>query len=182
MKLYKPWVWRENAIMYDHPSKVVHEPYPFYWYRETGNEIELVKQISAFCGVVQDWNHYVKEESFIYKVDGDILDIEEMYIDHRSWLTLGDIPYNPIDQISTFIWGNKKVQLSYTPDGQLFERKEWMNNQIVYKSNVEFKRVKDRYFAKLYENTDGVKTTKLYKTWHWAKGKPMITKKQYGTH
>jgi uncharacterized protein YcfL len=59
MKLSKPWVWRENAVIYTHPSQVIHEPYPFYWYRATGLQIELVKQVSKFCGIVQDWNEYI---------------------------------------------------------------------------------------------------------------------------
>lgn len=180
MKLYKPWVWRENAIMYDHPSKVVHEPYPFYWYRVTDLEIELVKQISKNCGVVQDWNHYVKPEPVTELIAVSV--IEDMYIDHRSWLTLGEVPIDPIDPITTFIWGNKKVQLSFTPDGKLLERKEWVNDQIKHNSWFGYALVKDRYFADRYYSSDGIACNKSPFGWNWTKGKPTIEKKQYEKH
>lgn len=176
MKLAKPWDWNENAIMYTHPSEVIHEPYPFYWYRVTGLQIELIKQVSKFCGVVQAVNEYVKEEEEV-----PVLSIEDMYLDRRSWLTLGEVPYDPIDQVENYIWGNKRVQLSFTPDGQLFERKEWINDQISSKSTFGYSKKKDRYFATHYQNADGVKCKKIDKGWEWISGKPLIEKK-YGKH
>ena len=176
MKLKKPWDWNNNAIMYNHPSEVVHERYPFYWYRVTGLQIELVKQVSKFCGIVQDWNEYIPDE--VVEIT-PTLSIEDMYIDRRSWLTLGEVPYDPIDQISVFNWGNKKVQLSFTPDGQLFERKEGVNDQISSRANFDYTMKKDRYFATRYKNSDGVECNKIDKGWNWISGKPVIEKK-YG--
>jgi hypothetical protein len=182
MKLSKPWVWRENAIIYTHPSQVIHQPYPFYWYRATGLQIELIKQVSKFCGIVQDWNEYIKPDPVQVVeavVEAPVLSVEEMYIDRRSWMTLGDVPYDPIDQIETYTWGNRRVQLSFTPDGQLFERKEWTNDQISFVSQYNYSKKKDRYFANYYKNSDGVECNKIDKGWNWITGKPIIEKK-YG--
>lgn len=176
MKLKKPWDWNNNAIMYNHPSEVVHERYPFYWYRVTGLKIELIKQLDKFCGVVQAENEYVPDE--VVDVT-PTLSIEDMYIDRRSWLTLGEVPFDPIDQISTFQWGNKKIQLSFTPDGQLFERKEWVNDQISSWAAMSYTKKKDRYFATRYKNSDGVECNKIDKGWNWITGMPIIEKK-YG--
>ena len=179
MKLSKPWVWRENAVIYTHPSQVIHEPYPFYWYRATGLQIELVKQVSKFCGIVQDWNEYVPEPIPVEAVEAPVLSVEEMYIDRRSWMTLGDVPYDPIDQIENYTYGNRRVQLSFTPDGQLFERKEWVNDQISFIAQYNYSKKKDRYFANYYKNSDGVECNKIDKGWNWITGKPIIEKK-YG--
>ena len=177
MKLSKPWVWRENAVIYTHPSEVIHEPYPFYWYRATGLQIELVKQVSKFCGIVQDWNEYIVEAAPVEATP--VLSVEDMYIDRRSWMTLGEVPYDPIDQIENYTWGNKRVQLSFTPDGQLFERKEWYYDQITFVSQYKYSKKKDRYFANYYKNSDGVECNKIDKGWNWITGKPLIEKK-YG--
>ena len=99
MKLAKPWVWREEAIIYTHPSEVIHQPYPFYWYRATGLQIELIKQVSKFCGIVQDWNEYIPEPKEVAAEETPVLSVEDMYIDRRSWMTLGEVPYDPIDQL-----------------------------------------------------------------------------------
>jgi hypothetical protein len=179
MKLSKPWVWRENAVIYTHPSQVIHEPYPFYWYRATGLQIELVKQVSKFCGVIQDCNYYVTEQSNVTEVEAPVLSVEDMYIDRRSWMTLGDVPYDPINQIENYTWGNKRVQLSFTPDGQLFERKEWYYDQITFVAQYNYSKKKDRYFANYYKNSDGVECNKIDKGWNWITGKPIIEKK-YG--
>jgi hypothetical protein len=179
MKLSKPWQWRENAIIYTHPSEVIHQPYPFYWYRASGLQIELVKQVSKFCGVIQDCNYYVTEQSNVTQVEAPVLSVEEMYIDRRSWLTLGEVPYDPIDQIENYTWGNRRVQLSFTPDGQLYERKEWTNDQISFVSQYNYSKKKDRYFANYYKNSDGVECNKIDKGWNWITGKPLIEKK-YG--
>jgi len=112
-------------------------------------------------------------------VDSIVTPVEEMYIDRRSWMTLGDVPFDPIDQISTFVWGTRKVQLSFTPDGQLYERKEWSNDQITFKSLFEYSKKKDRYFARHYSNSDGVDCYKHDGGWQWNAGKPLIEKK-YG--
>ena len=179
MKLSKPWVWRENAVIYTHPSQVIHEPYPFYWYRATGLQIELIKQVSKFCGIVQDWNEYIKPEPIpLEAVEAPVLSIQDMYIDRRSWLTLGEVPYDPIDQIENYTWGNKRVQLSFTPDGQLFERKEWVNDQIVYTAQFRYRKAMN-YSACSYRNSLGVVVIKDSLGWRWDSGKPLIEKK-YG--
>ena len=177
MKLAKPWDWNENAIMYTHPSEVVHEPYPFYWYRVTGLQIELIKQISKFCGVVQAVNEFLPTPKDLEAAP--VLSVEDMYIDRRSWLTLGEVPYDPIDQIENYTWGNKRVQLSFTPDGQLFERKEWINDQISSTAAFSYHKKKDRYFATHYQNSNGVKCRKVEKRWDWDSSKP-LTEKKYG--
>lgn len=179
MKLSKPWVWRENAIIYTHPSEVEHQPYPFYWYRATGLQIELVKQVSKYCGIVQDSNEYIKEPEIVQAEPVAISSVEDMYIDRRSWLTLGEVPYDPIDQLETYVWGNRKVQLSFTPDGQLFERKEWEYDQLTFVSQYSYSKKKDRYFATRYKNSDGVECNKIDKGWNWISGKPLI-EKRYG--
>jgi hypothetical protein len=176
MKLSKPWVWRENAVIYNHPSEVIHEPYPFYWYRATGLHIELVKQVSKYCGIVQDSNEYIVEAV----VEATpVLSVEDMYIDRRSWMTLGEVPYDPIDQIETYTWGNRKVQLSFTPDGQLYERKEWNYDQVTFVAQYSYSKKKDRYFANYYKNSYGVECNKIDKGWNWITGKPLI-EKRYG--
>jgi hypothetical protein len=179
MKLSKPWVWRENAIIYTHPSEVEHQPYPFYWYRVTGLQIELIKQIDKFCGVVQAVNEFIPTPKEVVVEDAPVLSVEDMYVDRRSWLTLGEVPFDPIDQIENYVWGNKRVQLSFTPDGQLFSRKEWINDQISSTAAFSYQKKKDRYFASCYVNSDGVHCQKIDKGWDWISGKPLIEKK-YG--
>lgn len=180
MKLAKDWIWKPEASIYEHSSQVVHYAYPFYWYRVYGNEIELIKQVSKFCGIVQDWNSLIEDHPLVAApVVEAVSSVEDMYIDRRSWLTLGEVPFDPIDQISTFIWGNRKVQLSFTPDGQLFERKEWYYDQPTYTARFGYSKKKDRYFATHYKNSDGVECNKIDKGWNWIAGKPVIEKK-YG--
>ena len=178
-KLRKPWDWRDCPIYYGSSLEWIKDQYefPFYWYRQQGKEIELVKQINRFCGVVQDSNTWVEIPA--PQVEAPVAPVEDMYLDRRSWLTLGEVPYDPIDQLSTFVWGEKKVQLSYTGDGQLYNRKEWVNDQLTYGSAMIYTRKKDRFFASHYWNTDGVECNKIEKGWNWIKGKPMIEKKQF---
>ena len=182
MKLLKNWQWREEAIIYTRAWDVVHQPYPFYYYLVDGLKIELRKQINKYCAVVQDENEFIPNPVIGLidnVVDSIVTPVEEMYIDRRSWMTLGDVPFDPIDQISTFVWGTRKVQLSFTPDGQLYERKEWSNDQITFKSLFEYSKKKDRYFARHYSNSDGVDCYKHDGGWQWNTGKPLIEKK-YG--
>lgn len=182
MKLAKPWDWNENAIMYTHQSEVVHEPYPFYWYRVTGLKIELIKQIDKFCGVVQAENEFIPSrpvEAIEVKQVDNIQSVDDMYIDRRSWLTLGEVVADPIDQISVFHWGNKKVELCFTPDGQLFTCKEYISEKLSYWAAIDYSKKKDRYFATRYKNSNGVECNKIEKGWNWISGKPVIEKK-YG--
>jgi hypothetical protein len=180
MKLAKPWHWNNNAIMYTHPSEVVHEPYPFYWYRVTGLHIEYIKQIDKYCGVVQAENDFIPTVVEVDPVEtAPTLSVDDMYVDRRSWLTLGEVVYDPIDQIENYVWGNRRVQLSFTPDGQLFERKEWTNDQISSWAHFNYVKKKDRYFAKQYKNIEGVEVVKIETGWNWISGKPVIEKK-YG--
>ena len=162
--------------MYTHPSEVVHEPYPFYWYRVTGLKIKLIKQINKFCGVVQAENEWIRDE--VIEVT-PTLSVEDMYIDCRSWLTLGEVVADPIDQISVFHWGDKKVELCFTADGQLFTCKEYISDKLSYWALFEYSKKKDRYFATRYKNSDGVECNKIEKGWNWISGKPVIEKK-YG--
>jgi hypothetical protein len=174
MKLAKPWDWRPNTPFYNHPSEVVHERYPFYWYRVTGLQIELVKQISLYFGVVQAENFYVDDKPAV-----NLSSTEDMYIDQRSWLTLGEYTHDPIDPISVFNWGDKKVELCFTPDGQLFTAKEWVKDKLTYWAALDYSKKKDKYFVNRYRNMQGVEAVKSDGTWNWISGKPVIDKK-YG--
>jgi hypothetical protein len=141
-----------------------------------GLKIELRKQINKYCAVVQDENEFIPNPVVpVY----DIPTTEDIYIDHRSWLTLGEVPHDPIDQISTFVWGTRKVQLSFTPDGKLFERREWLYDQPTYTAQFSYSKKKDRYFANHYKNSEGVECKKIDTGWDWISGKPLI-EKRYG--
>jgi hypothetical protein len=176
MKLLKNWQWREDAIIYTRACDVVQQPYPFYYYLVDGLNIELRKQINKYCAVVQDHNEFIPNPVVVAE---PIPTTEDIYIDHRSWLTLGEVPHDPIDQISTFVWGTRKVQLSFTPDGKLFERKEWSYDQPTYTAHFSYSKKKDRYFANHYKNSEGVECKKIDSGWDWISGKPLIEKK-YG--
>jgi hypothetical protein len=130
---------------------------------------------------VQDSNEYIVEAApeVVVVEPTAVSSVEDMYIDRRSWLTLGEVPFDPIDQIENYTWGNRRVQLSFTPDGQLYERKEWTNDQISFISQYSYSKKKDRYFATYYKNSDGVECNKIDKGWNWISGKPLI-EKRYG--
>jgi hypothetical protein len=177
MKLLKNWQWREDAIIYTRAWDVVHQPYPFYYYLVDGLKIDLVKQVSKYCGIVQDSNEFIPTQVAV--VAEPIPTTDDIYVDHRSWLTLGEVPHDPIDQISTFVWGTRKVQLSFTPDGKLFERREWSYDQPTYTAQFSYSKKKDRYFANHYKNSEGVECKKIDTGWDWISGKPLIEKK-YG--
>jgi hypothetical protein len=177
MKLLKNWQWREDAIIYTRAWDVVHQPYPFYYYLVDGLKIELRKQINKYCAVIQAENEFIPTPVAV--VAEPIPTTEDIYVDHRSWLTLGEVPHDPIDQISTFVWGTRKVQLSFTPDGKLFERKEWSYDQPTYTAHFSYSKKKDRYFANHYKNSEGVECKKIDSGWDWITGKPLIEKK-YG--
>jgi len=177
MKLLKNWQWREEAIIYTRAWDVVHQPYPFYYYLVDGLKIELRKQINKYCAVIQAENEFIPTPVAV--VADPIPTTEDIYVDHRSWLTLGEVPHDPIDQISTFVWGTRKVQLSFTPDGKLFERREWLYDQPTYTAQFSYSKKKDRYFANHYKNSEGVECKKIDTGWDWISGKPLIEKK-YG--
>lgn len=174
MKLRKEWIWKEEANFYEHMDQVVHYGYPFYWYRVYGNQIELMKQISKNCAVCQDWNEFITDDQVV-----ESLPVEDMYIDRRSWLTLGAVPVDPIEMISEFVWGNSKTRLEFTPDGQLYCVRNFVDDQLIYFGRYSYNKKKDRYFASAYENSQGVSAMKLSSGWEWQSGKPLITKK-YG--
>jgi hypothetical protein len=178
MKLLKNWQWREDAIIYTRAWDVVHQPYPFYYYLVDGLKIELRKQINNYCAVIQAENEFIPTPVAVSPVE-PIPTTEDIYVDHRSWLTLGEVPHDPIDQISTFVWGTRKVQLSFTPDGKLFERREWSYDQPTYTAQFSYSKKKDRYFANHYKNSEGVECKKIDTGWDWISGKPLIEKK-YG--
>lgn len=177
MKLAKEWIWKPEANIYEHSSQVVHYAYPFYWYRVYGNEIELVKQVSKNVGIVQDWNSLVEEKAEVHAEL--IASVEDMYIDHRSWLTLGEVVSDPIDQVAEFTWGDTTTKLEYTPDGQLYSVRHYVDGKIVYVGQYSYAKKKDRYFATRYQNSLGVECNKIEKGWNWIAGKPVIEKK-YG--
>lgn len=177
MKLSKEWIWKPEANIYEHSSQVVHYAYPFYWYRVYGNEIELVKQISKNVGIVQDWNSLIEDQPEIQAEP--IASVEDMYIDHRSWLTLGEVSSDPIDMVGEFTWGDTTTKLEYTPDGQLYSVRHYVDGKIVYVGQYSYAKKKDRYFATRYQNSLGVECNKIDKGWNWIAGKPVIEKK-YG--
>lgn len=177
MKLAKEWIWKPEANIYEHSSQVVHYAYPFYWYRVYGFEIELVKQISKNVGIVQDWNSLIEDKPEIQAEP--IASVEDMYIDHRSWLTLGEVSSDPIDMVGEFTWGDTTTKLEYTPDGQLYSIRHYVDGKIVYVGQYSYAKKKDRYFATRYQNSLGVECNKIDKGWNWIAGKPVIEKK-YG--
>lgn len=178
MNLRKPWIWKEAAEIYQHASEVVHRPYPFYWYRVYGNEIELIKQVSKFCGIVQDWNELVEEKP-VAPVETTETMATDMYVDHRSWLTLGEVVNDPIDMQTEFNWGNTTTKLTYTPDGQLYAIRHYIDGKIIYVGQYSYSKKKDKYFASTYQNSLGVECKKIDTGWEWIKGKPVI-EKRYG--
>ena len=177
MKLAKEWIWKPEANIYEHSSQVVHYAYPFYWYRVYGNEIELIKQISKNVGIVQDWNSLIEDKPEVQSEP--IASVEDMYIDPRSWLTLGEVSSDPIDMVGEFNWGDTTPKLEYTPDGQLYSIRHYVDGKIVYVGQYSYAKKKDRYFATRYQNSLGVECNKIDKGWNWIAGKPVIEKK-YG--
>ena len=178
MKLLKNWQWREEAIIYTRAWEVVHQPYPFYYYLVDGLKIELRKQVSKYCAVIQDENEFIPNPVVVSPVD-PIPTTEDIYVDHRSWLTLGEVPHDPIDQISEFTWGNATTKMEFTGDGKLYSIKQYLDGKIIYVGQFNYNKKKDRYFVSGYQNSLGVNCKKIDTGWDWISGKPLIEKK-YG--
>jgi len=178
MKLLKNWQWREEAIIYTRAWDVVHQPYPFYYYLVDGLKIELRKQINKYCAVIQDENEFIPNPVVVSPVD-PIPTTEDIYVDHRSWLTLGEVPHDPIDQISEFTWGNATTKMEFTGDGKLYSIRQYLDGKIIYVGQFNYNKKKDRYFVSGYQNSLGVNCKKIDTGWDWISGKPLIEKK-YG--
>ena len=108
--LRKPWQWRDCPIYYGSSLEWIKDKYefPFYWYRQIDKNIELVKQINRFCGVVQDWNEWVE---VIPKPQNDIPEVrppDENYLDRREWNTLGAYVKDPLPREVTIENGTTK--------------------------------------------------------------------------
>ena len=176
MKLLKNWQWREDAIIYTRAWEVVHQPYPFYYYLVDGLKIELRKQVNKYCAIVQDENEFIPNPVV---VSDTIPTTEDLYIDHRSWLTLGEVPNDPIDQISEFTWGNATTKMEFTGDGKLYSIRQYLDGKIIYVGQFNYNKKKDRYFVSGYQNSLGVNCKKIDTGWDWISGKPIIEKK-YG--
>jgi hypothetical protein len=176
MKLLKNWQWREEAIIYTRAWDVVHQPYPFYYYLVDGLKIELRKQVNKYCAIVQDENEFIPNPVV---VSDTIPTTEDLYIDHRSWLTLGEVPNDPIDQISEFTWGNATTKMEFTGDGKLYSIRQYLDGKIIYVGQFNYNKKKDRYFVSGYQNSLGVNCKKIDTGWDWISGKPIIEKK-YG--
>jgi len=178
MKLLKNWQWREDAIIYTRAWEVVHQPYPFYYYLVDGLKIELRKQVSKYCAVIQSENEFIPNPVVVSPVD-PIPTTEDIYVDHRSWLTLGEVPHDPIDQISEFTWGNATTKMEFTGDGKLYSIRQYLDGKIIYVGQFNYNKKKDRYFVSSYQNSLGVNCKKIDTGWDWISGKPLIEKK-YG--
>ena len=178
MKLLKNWQWREEAIIYTRAWDVVHQPYPFYYYLVDGLNIELRKQVSKYCAVIQDENEIIPNPVVVSPVD-PIPTTEDIYVDHRSWLTLGEVPHDPIDQISEFTWGNATTKMEFTGDGKLYSIRQYLDGKIIYVGQFNYNKKKDRYFVSGYQNSLGVNCKKIDTGWDWISGKPLI-EKRYG--
>jgi hypothetical protein len=176
MKLLKNWQWREEAIIYTRAWDVVHQPYPFYYYLVDGLKIELRKQVNKYCAIVQDENEFIPNPVV---VSDTIPTTEDLYIDHRSWLTLGEVPNDPIDQISEFTWGNATTKMEFTGDGKLYSIRQYLDGKIIYVGQFNYNKKKDRYFVSGHQNSLGVNCKKIDTGWDWISGKPIIEKK-YG--
>jgi hypothetical protein len=176
MKLLKNWQWREEATIYTRAWDVVHQPYPFYYYLVDGLKIELRKQVSKYCAVVQDENEFIPNPVVVADT---MPTTEDIYIDHRSWLTLGEVPHDPIDQISEFTWSNATTKMEFTGDGKLYSIRQYLDGKIIYVGQFNYNKKKDRYFVSGYQNSLGVNCKKIDTGWDWITGKPLIEKK-YG--
>jgi hypothetical protein len=182
MKLLKNWQWREDAIIYTRAWEVVHQPYPFYYYLVDGLKIELRKQVSKYCAVIQDENSFIEDQPVkeVSTVDTSSETMaSDIYVDHRSWLTLGEVPHDPIDQISEFTWGNATTKMEFTGDGKLYSIRQYLDSKIIYVGQFNYNKKKDRYFVSGYQNSLGVNCKKIDTGWDWITGKPLIEKK-YG--
>jgi hypothetical protein len=177
MKLLKNWQWREDAIIYTRAWDVVHQPYPFYYYLVDGLKIELRKQVSKYCAVVQDENEFIPNPVVV--VAEPIPTTEDIYIDHRSWLTLGEVPHDPIDMNVEYTWGNTTTKMEFTGDGKLYSIRQYLDGKIIYVGQFNYNKKKDRYFVSGYQNSLGVNCKKIDTGWDWISGKPLIEKK-YG--
>jgi len=177
MKLLKNWQWREDAIIYTRAWDVVHQPYPFYYYLVDGLKIELRKQVSKYCAVVQDENEFIPNP-VVSPVD-PIPTTEDIYIDHRSWLTLGEVPHDPIDMNVEYTWGNATTKMEFTGDGKLYSIRQYLDGKIIYVGQFNYNKKKDRYFVSGYQNSLGVNCKKIDTGWDWISGKPLI-EKRYG--
>ena len=177
MKLLKNWQWREEAIIYTRAWDVVHQPYPFYYYLVDGLKIELRKQVSKYCAVIQDENEFIPTP-VVAPLEA-IPTTEDIYVDHRSWLTLGEVPHDPIDMNVEYTWGNATTKMEFTGDGKLYSIKQYLDGKIIYVGQFNYNKKKDRYFVSGYQNSLGVNCKKIDTGWDWISGKPLIEKK-YG--
>lgn len=159
MKLSKPWVWRENAIIYTHPSQVEHQPYPFYWYRATGLQIELIKQVSKYCGIVQDSNEYIVEAEIVQAEPIEPEKEIELSVSQewRSWTTLGEVIEDPLPLENVFQYGNIKHIQHLTEDGKIKKVESYQNDKLLYSCNFEYKKIKGNSMWIEYTNSYGVK-------------------------
>jgi hypothetical protein len=160
MKLLKNWQWREEAIIYNYPSEVIHQPYPFYWYRATGLQIDLVKQVSKYCGIVQDSNEFIPNAKEIEAVEPVVPEKEidlSVSQEWRSWITLGEVIEDPLPLENIFEYGNIKHIQYLTEDGKIKKVESYQNDKLLYTCNFEYKKIKGNSMWIEYTNSDGVK-------------------------
>ena len=180
-KLRKPWHWREVRIVYGSDLDWIQDEYefPFYWYRQIGKNIELVKQLTRFGGVVQDYNEWVPD---IPKIENEIPDVkppDENFMDRREWTTLGPYVRDPLPVEYTIDHGITKVFYELTEDGRYKSITHFKDGKIVYQCNMDYKKFDNLLYPVLYYNTKKVQVRRIGAVWQWDSGRPYTEKKQF---
>ena len=179
--LRKPWAWRDCAIYYGSSLEWIKDQYefPFYWYRQIDKNIELVKQISRFCGVVQDWNEWVE---VIPKPEYKIRDVgilEENYLDRREWNTLGAYVPDPLPRELVIEHGTTKKLYELTEDGRYKTITHFKDGKIVYQVNMEYKKFENHLYPVHYYSSEKREVKRVGVNWQWISGRPYTEKKQF---
>jgi predicted transcriptional regulator len=179
--LRKPWAWRDCPIYYGSSLEWIKDKYefPFYWYRQIDKNIELVKQISRFCGVVQDWNEWVE---VIPKPENDIPEVrppDENYLDRREWNTLGAYVKDPLPRQMTIEHGTTKKIYELTEDGRYKSITYFKDGKIVYQCNMEYKKFENHLYPVHYYSSEKREVKRVGAHWQWISGRPYTEKKQF---
>jgi hypothetical protein len=179
--LRKPWAWRDVPIMYGSSLEWIKDQYefPFYWYRQIDKNIELVKQLNRFCGVVQDWNEWVE---VIPKPENDIPEVrppDENYLDRREWNTLGAYIPDPLPTELKIEHGSTKVFYELTPDGRYKTITHFKDGKIVYQVNMEYKKFENHLYPVHYYSSEKREVKRVGAHWQWISGRPYTEKKQF---
>ena len=179
--LRKPWHWRDCPIYYGSSLEWIKDQYefPFYWYRQIDKNIELVKQLNRFCGVVQDWNEWVE---VIPKPQNEIPEVrppDENFLDRREWNTLGAYVPDPLPTQVKIEHGSTKVFYELTEDGRYKTITHFKDGKIVYQVNMEYKKFENHLYPVHYYSSEKREVKRVGAHWQWISGRPYTEKKQF---